>query len=299
MMENKKILEFYKQTSQFTDLGYYKEFAKSLPNDIEELCILQRMQIIHPVAYNDIDIRNKRNCFWGDMTKMPITRLDYEEDYFPTAQSMIAELLRNNPIYNIKREAKDKINITCRGQAILLASILKAKGIPARARSGFAPYIKYDGISYDHWITEYYDESENIWKLVDADEHCPDHEMGFDLNNIPYDRFIFGANAYLGLREKSIKEDSILYSSNPVTLGMKAALRGLFYDFHSLMNNEIIFLHIPRYIREKDFNLSEEEYNELDYLAKLMLNPNENFEELQEVWDKTPKYRILSGALND
>lgn len=297
-MENKEILEFYKETSQFTDLGYYKDFAKNLPNDIEELCILQRMQIIHPVAYNDKDIRNKNNCFWGDMTKVPITRLDYEEDYFPTAQSMIAELLRKNPDYNIKREAKDKINITCRGQAILLASILKAKGIPARARSGFAPYIKYDGISYDHWITEYYDESENIWKLVDADEHCPDHEMGFDLNNIPYDRFIFGANAYLGLREKSIQEDSILYSSDPVTLGMKAALRALFYDFHALMNNEIIFLHIPKYIREKDFNLSEEEYRELDYLAELMLNPNKNFNELKEIWKNIPKYRIMSGALN-
>lgn len=297
-MENKEILEFYKETSQFTDLGYYKDFAKNLPNDIEELCILQRMQIIHPVAYNDKDIRNKNNCFWGDMTKVPITRLDYEEDYFPTAQSMIAELLRKNPDYNIKREAKDKINITCRGQAILLASILKAKGIPARARSGFAPYIKYDGISYDHWITEYYDESENIWKLVDADEHCPDHEMGFDLNNIPYDRFIFGANAYLGLREKSIQEDSILYSSDPVTLGMKATLRALFYDFHALMNNEIIFLHIPKYIREKDFNLSEEEYIELDYLAKLMLNPNKNFNELKEIWKNIPKYRIMSGALN-
>ena len=67
-MENKEILEFYKQTSQFTDLGYYKDFAKKLPDDIEELCLLQRMQIIHPVAYKDKDIRSKSNCFWGDMT---------------------------------------------------------------------------------------------------------------------------------------------------------------------------------------------------------------------------------------
>ena len=39
----KKILEFYKQTSPYTDLGYYKDFAKNLPDDIEQLCILQRM----------------------------------------------------------------------------------------------------------------------------------------------------------------------------------------------------------------------------------------------------------------
>ena len=297
-MDQEKILDFYKETSLFTDLGLYKEFAKKLPNDIEELCILQRMQIIHPIAYKDENIRSKSNCFWGDMTKVPITRLDYEEDYFPTAQSMIAELLRRNPNYDVKREAKDKIHITCRGQAILLTSILKTKGIPARVRSGFAPYIKYDGINYDHWITEYYDEKENIWKLVDADEHCPDHEMGFDLNNIPYDKFLFGANAYLGLRTQKLKEENILYASDPVTLGMKAAIRGLFYDFHALMNDEIIFLHVPKYIQDKNFNLSEEEYRELDKLAILMLSPNENFEDLLSIWNNNIKYRIMSGALN-
>lgn len=295
---NKNILEFYKQTSLYTDLGYYKEFAKKLPNDIDELCILQRMQIIHPVAFKDKNIRNKKDCFWGDMTKVPVTRLEYEDDIFPTAQSVIAELLRKNPEYNIKREAKDKAHVTCRGQAILLASILKAKGIPARARSGFAEYIKYDGIYYDHWITEYFDKEEDKWKLVDADEHCPDHEMGFDLNDIPYNKFLFGANAYLGIRQNKYKSSTILYSSDPPTLGLKASIRGLFYDFHCLMNNEIIFLHMPKYIQDKKFELSEEEYKELDELAETMMEPNENFYRLQEIWKSTPKYRIMTGALN-
>ena len=297
-MEKEKILEFYKQTSQFTDLGYYKDFAKNLPDDIEKLCILQRMQIIHPVAFKDKEIRNKKDCFWGDMTKVPVTRLEYEDDIFPTAQSVIAELLRKNPNYTTKREAKDKVHVTCRSQAILLASILKAKGIPARARSGFAEYIHYDEICYDHWITEYFDEKENRWRLVDADEHCPDHEMGFDLNDIPYDKFLFGANAYLGVRQNKYKPETILYASDPPTLGLKASIRGLFYDFHSLMNDEIIFLHMPKYIQDKDFELFEEAYKELDNLASLMLNPNENFSKLQEIWNNMPKFRIMSGALN-
>ena len=162
-------------------------------------------------------------------------------------------------------------------QNILLASILKAKGIPARARSGFAEYIHYDEICYDHWITEYFDEKENRWRLVDADEHCPDHEMGFDLNDIPYDKFLFGANAYLGIRQNKYNPKTILYSSDPPTLGLKASIRGLFYDFHALMNDEIIiFLHMPKYIQDKKFELSEEEYKELDNLANLMLNSNEN-----------------------
>ena len=57
----KEILEFYKKTSSYTDLGFYKEFAKNLPNDIEQLCVLQRMQMIHPVAFKDKNIR-KENC---------------------------------------------------------------------------------------------------------------------------------------------------------------------------------------------------------------------------------------------
>lgn len=297
-MENNEILESYKKTSLYTDLGLYKDFAQNLSDDIEELCVLQRKQIIHPVAFDDNDIRNKKDCFWGDMTKVPVTRLRYEDDIFPTAQSIIAELLRKNPNYNIKREAKDKVHVTCRGQAILLASILKTKGVPARVRSGFAEYIHYDGICYDHWITEYYDEKEKRWKLVDADEHCPDHKMGFDLNDIPYDKFLFGAVAYLGVRQNKYKPETILYASDPPTLGLKAAIRGLFYDFHSLMNNEIIFLHLPKYIQDKNFELSEDEYTELDNLANLMLNPNENFKQLQEIWNTTPKFRIMSGALN-
>lgn len=292
------ILEFYKQTSLYTDLGLYKDYMKNLTDSIDELCVLQRMQIIHPIAYSNPNIRKETNCFWGNMTEVPITRLDYEDDLFPTAISMISELLRKDSKYHKNRKAENKIHVTCRGEAILLASTLKAKGYSARVRSGFAPYIKYDGVNYDHWITEYYDETKNRWVLVDADEHCPDHEMGFDLNDIPRDKFLFGAEAYLGMRNKRFKDEEIYYASDPATLGLKASLRGLFYDFHSLMNDEIIFLHLPKYIQNKNFELSEEEYIELDELATLMLNPDSNFDKIKEIWDTKPKFRIMSGALN-
>ena len=232
------------------------------------------------------------------MTKVPITRLDYEDDLFPTASSMLHELLRKNNEYHVDRKAEDKIHVTCRGQAILLASILKAKGYSARVRSGFAPYIKYGGVNYDHWITEYFDENKNKWVLVDADEHCTDHEMRFDLNDIPRDKFIFGAEAYLGMRNNKYKTEEIYYASDPATLGLKASIRGLFYDFHSLMNDEIIFLHLPKYIQDKKFELSEEEYMELDKLAELLLEPDKNFDKILDIWNKEPKFRIMSGALN-
>ncbi len=295
---NNEVFNFYKQTSLYTDLGLYKNFMKNLPDDINELCILQRKQIIHPVVFDIPNIRKQSNCFWGDMTKVPITRLDYEDDLFPTAISMISELLRKDKTYSVNRKAEDKIHVTCRGEAILLAATLKAKGYSARVRSGFAPYIKYDGVSYDHWITEYYDEIKQRWVLVDADEHCPDHEMGFDLNDIPRNKFIFGAEAYLGMRTGKYKTEEIYYASDPATLGLKASIRGLFYDFHSLMNDEIIFLHLPKYIQDKNFELDEEEYIELDNLAELLLEPDKNFDKILDIWNNKSKFRIMSGALN-
>lgn len=296
MKISNNILDFYKRTSSFTELGFYKDFAVKLPNDIKKLCLLQRMQTIHPADLRNKNIRNTVDGVYGDMSKVPITRLDYEEDYFPTAQSMLAELLRKNPKYDKNRDIEDKIHITCRGQAILLTSILKAKGIPARARSGFAPYIYCDEVNYDHWITEYYNYVEDRWILVDADECLSD--LDFDPYNIPRSKFIFGAEAYLGIRNKKYKEDELYYASDPATLGLNAALRGLFYDFHALMNNEIIFLHQPKYIMDKDFDLEEVDYQELDKLALLLLEPDKNFKEIKDVWDNNLKFRILAGALN-
>ena len=64
------------------------------------------------------------------------------------------------------------------------------------------------------------------------------------------------------------------------------------------MNDEIIFLHLPKYIQDKNFELSEDEYKELDELATLMLDVDSNFEELLNIWNNKSKFRIISGALN-
>ena len=289
-----KILDFYKQTSSYTDLGLYTDFARRLPDEIKELARLQRMQIIHPsIIWN-----NLQEIWWDNLDKVPKTSLVYEDDIYPTAISMLSELLRRDNNYSINRKVEDKIHVTCRGEAILLTAILKAKGIPSRVRSGFAEYLKHDGIYYDHWITEYYSDIEKRWILVDADNQWGDSKIDFDLNDIPRNKFMFGANAYLTLRNNKIEKEKIIYQSAPVTIGLPAAIRGLFYDFHCLMNDEIIFDFVPRYVLEKNFNLTEDELIELEELASLMLDPDTNFNKLNKIWESKLKYRIMSGGLN-
>lgn len=303
-MNKKQVLDFYKRTSLYTDLGLYTEFAKNLTDDIKELCLLERNQIIHPFDLKDEFERNNKESFYGDMTKVPKTSLYFENDLFPTAQAMLSELLRRDYNYSKNRKIEDKIHVCCREMSILLASILKAKGYSARVRNGFAKYASGNNKEAgDHWITEYYDNKTNEWILVDSDMYFDDvtqseYNIDFDLLNIPRDKFIFGSDAYLSLRNKEIFDKEIYHACNPRIYGIKAAIRGLFYDFHSIMNNEIIFSYMPKYIVEKAFNLSEEEYAELDNLAKLMLNPDENLDKLLEIWNSEDKFRIMSGGLN-
>lgn len=298
-MLNKKILQFYKQTSSYTDLGLYKERVLKFSDDIKELCILQRRQIIHPAKLKYGNIRVEINEFYGDVSSIPIYRMNYEDDIFPTGMSMLGELLRKDPEYSLNRLPNDKIHVTCRGQAILLSSILKTKNIPSRVRSGFVGYITEDGVNYDHWLVEYYNQTQQKWVLVDPDFSANDEYIQkLQTLDLPRDKFISAAEAWLGLRNKKYNEKDIYYASKDGTVGKLAAMRAIFYDFHCLMNDEIIFLHLPKYIVDKNFKLNEKELKELDNLAELMLEPDKNFELLKKIWKENIKFRLMTGALN-
>lgn len=294
-----EILDFYKQTSPYTELGLYKDFARSLTNDIKELCLLQRMQIIHPIAFKNNKIRTSKNCFWGDMTKISNKYLLREDDILPTAISMLAELLRKNDNYSLEREAKDKIFVTCRGQAILLAAILKSKGIPARVRSGFASYTNDDRIYLDHWITEYFDKESNKWIFVDADCCCND-DIDFDIYDIPRDKFLTAAEVWRIYRNNKIDSLKLGHAYYDIESKLLEIITtALFYDFHCLMNDEIIYLHHPKFLREKNFKLNEDDLIEIDNLADALLDPNKNFEKLCEIWDTNTKFRNMVGGTID
>ena len=296
-MEDNKIQKFYLETSPYTDLGLYKDFAQKLPSDIKELCLLQRMQIIHPTVFKRQEIRNSKDCFWGDMTQITDTSLLREDDIVPTSIGMLAELLRKDSKYSLKRDAKNKLFVTCRGQALLLASTLKAKGIPARVRSGFAEYINGDGIYLDHWITEYYNKKQNRWILVDADCCCNDN-IEFDIYDIPRDKFFMASQIWIDFRKNKLDSSKLghAYYGMGSEKIIENLVTALIYDFHCLMNDEIIYLHCPKYFREKNFQLSDKELEEFDELAELMLDPNRNFEFLKKIWDTNSKFRIMSGG---
>lgn len=86
----------------------------------------------------------------------------------------------------------------CRHFTVLLVTLLRARGVPARARCGFGMYFR-DGYGEDHWVAEYWNAAAGRWVLVDGQIDAVQHDMfgiTFDVTDVPRDRFLVAADAW-------------------------------------------------------------------------------------------------------
>ncbi len=294
-----KILDHYLQFGQYTDPGLYSEkIKKSLPNEVHDIGKILRKQIIHRMTLQNGNTGSNTDLRYGDMTEVPWYRQP-EDDIFITSASMLAELYRRDSKgFTENRKEENKLILTCRFVAVLMASILKTKDIPARVRSGFAPYFVVEGLpggkSDDHWINQYWHKKDNRWVTIDVDGSL--EELQFDPYDIPAGKFDFSADAWLKVRSGEV-EGTHFYNAGGND-GLIVVAWELFYDFHCLMNSEIIYMHTPEIVHFGKFEkLSEDKLKEIDHLATLMQNPDENFDELLHIWNTKQEFRLLKGAL--
>lgn len=90
----------------------------------------------------------------------------------------------------------------CRDYSVLLCSILRSKGVPARARCGFGAYFRPDHYE-DHWVCEYWNGGR--WVVVDAQlDELQRSRLKIDFNTLdmPTGRFINASEAWLRCRER-------------------------------------------------------------------------------------------------
>ncbi|MCB9798526.1 transglutaminase domain-containing protein [Candidatus Nomurabacteria bacterium] len=297
---SQKIIKHYKQFSTFTYPGCYQEYLKkNLPDDIEDIGLLVRKNIIHRTTLAAGNTGSNADLRFGDMTKLPWWKQP-EDDILLTASSMLAELFRRDKKgLTLKRKTENKIILTCRYTSILMASILKSKGIPCRVRAGHANYFDMGSlgkVSTDHWINQYWDKKQKRWVTIDVDGSLSIFDKSVDPYDIKNGQFDFPAQAWRDVRSGKIPAKHF-YNAGHV-FGMLPVLWSLFYDFHSLMSNEIHYNHGPKYSNPKVFeNMTESELKEVDKLANLLLDPDKNFEKLTKIYNTKKEFRLLVGGL--
>ncbi|MBQ7486044.1 MAG: transglutaminase domain-containing protein [Clostridia bacterium] len=293
---NERIMKHYRESGRFTYAGPYEVFFRSLPDDVRELGNLVCAQIIHRVTLKDGNHGANADLRYGDMNRYPWYRMRCEDDVFLTTVSMAAELMRLDGRGFIEsRLTEHKLVLCCRYVSVLMASILKAKGYAARCRAGFAPYIR-PGISMDHWVTEYFDEVQNRWILIDADGFFKDGELPFDQYDIPADQFDFAGETWLDIRQGRKDGSRFIYADGLGTNGLRASARYLFYDLNALMNQELTFSFAPLWLDRFDL-LTERELEEIDLVAELLCKPDNNYDALTERWNTDRRWRLFCSPL--
>lgn len=291
-----KVLEHYSQFDLFSHPGAYRDQLQMLPDDIRELGLLVRKNLIHRTTLAAGNTGTNQDLRFGDMTLMPWYRQP-EDDIFQTAAAMLAELYRRDARGIVAdRKVEDKLVLTCRYTAILTACIIKCKGIPARVRAGHADYFEEGtNTSSDHWITQYWHAQEHRWVTIDVDGSLS-LVKNFDPYDIPDGVFDFPGPAWIAVRTGKV--DPLRFWNAKPERGPLVLLWSLFYDFHCLMNHEIPYVHGPKWAGSYHFaNLSPKQLGQIDHLAQLLCEPDQNFDELKQLWESTREFRILTGGL--
>jgi hypothetical protein len=119
----------------------------------------------------------------------------------PVAERLADILAADMRPLHVPRLPPHRSTGTCRDFALMMTSFLRAKGVPARLRCGFASYFG-DGWE-DHWLCEFRREPAESWRLTDAQiDEAMRASLGieFDPANVPRTSFLTAGEAWLDCR---------------------------------------------------------------------------------------------------
>lgn len=179
------LLSYFTQHGPMSDPGAYASQYENLPTSIVDLVKLVQGVTIH--------------VFWTERYgfKAPPERMG--ELQLRSMGKRLARTIELDPRpLTEPRTIEKKLLGNCRDHSLLLASLLRHQGVPARARCGFGAYFMPDHFE-DHWVTEYWNQEQSRWVFVDAqlDELQRDVlKIKFDVLDVPRDQFIVGGKAW-------------------------------------------------------------------------------------------------------
>ncbi len=270
------LLDFYRQYSSFTDPGEYEYLYENLPDSLPELCSLIRSQFIHPYAelpkYRE-QIPKER---WNELFNFPSVNSILEG-----LQSYDSSGLVND------RLPEDRLVLGCQHNAILLASILKYRGIPARVRSGHATYI-IPGFHTSHTICEVWNENDKRWMLVDP---------SMDMVDLSREQFDLSNDLWLKMQNGEI--DPNLYGIPRRYTGLVSIVGKVCTDLASILGTEYPinqYAPILDYIFENDEQLTSEHIETLNRISELMKSIDaDNISKLQDIYNNAPEIQITKS----
>ena len=287
MATRQEILDFYSRPVGMTSAGEFHSMLAGLPSDLAALARLVQGLGVYDVVARDFygfDVPDERKT----------------EIHIRPVEKMLKRLLAidSRPL-TVARPAEKRLVSRCRNFLLFLLSILRAKGIPARARCGFGAYFN-PGYFEDHWVCEYWKATEKRWVLVDVqlDEVWREKlKIDFDILDVPRDRFLVAGNAWDKCRAGE---------ADPSQFGISFVnLRGLWFvagnlvrDVAALNKMEMLPWDVWGAQPTPDEQIAAEQLTLFDELAAVSRDPDESFDELRKLYAKSENLRVPPTVFN-
>ncbi|SFW43546.1 transglutaminase-like domain-containing protein [Amycolatopsis australiensis] len=248
-------MDWYARHSRFSDPGTLTPWLDAVPRDLAAM----REAASHLVFH-----------FWaqGDITKHGFPAARREEIDLRYAADLFARLRELDPAPpGEPRATLDRVVGCCRDFTLLLVSMARHHGIPARVRVGFANYL-VPGWYLDHVVAEV--RSADGWHLVDP--QLPADFREFDVLDVPRDRFLVGADAWTAARAGDLDPARLAVAPDlevPFLRGLPYAWHNLVLDLAALNKHEMLLWDLWGALND-DAVLSAATLARADELAELM-----------------------------
>jgi hypothetical protein len=280
-------LDFYTQPASMTSAGRHAHLFDDLPRDLAALTRVVQGLTVHEYIASD---------FYG--FRIPEDRRS--ESHLRRVEAMLDRLLEIDarPLSTARPVEKRLVGV-CHHHVLFLLAMLRAQGVPARARCGFGTYFN-PPFYEDHWVCEYWSGDEARWKLADPqfdDVWIERGKIDHDVLDVPRDRFLVAGDAWAQCRagEADASKFGIF----------KGDLRGLWFiatdlvhDVAALNRMEMLPWDVWGASPKPTDKLDEDQLAFFDRLAALTHNPDAWFDDLRTLYEKDDRLRVPPTVFN-
>jgi Transglutaminase-like superfamily len=281
-----ELLAFYVRPAMMTSAGRYTYLFDGLPRDIDGLTDIAQGLLIHEHMVAGYGVT--------------LSEAEQATVHERRVERLLAQLVaRDDRPLDVARDPAGRLAANCRHFTVLMAAMLRAQGVPARARCGFGTYFG-TGVNEDHWVCEYWNAGQDRWVLVDA--QIDDRQRGwfpidFDVTDVPRDRFLVGGQAWQQCRSGAADPDTFGLSVVNET-GYWWVASNLMRDAMALLNLEVLPWDDWGAMPGPDKPVDVELAGLLDRLAVLTIEPDASLAELEHLCYTDDRIRIPGAVHN-
>jgi len=276
-------LVFYSQPGIMTDPGKHASVLAGLPDDLASICLAVQNNLVH--------------VFWAERLGLTLTEDQQRSlQIRPVAEKLALIAETSDQPLSVPRPLSQRQVGNCRDFTLLLVSMLRHKGIPARARCGFGTYFDPDQ-NVDHWVGEYWNPSKKRWLMIDPQLDSFQTEalnIKFNPLDVPPDEFLTAGKAWKMCRSGEADPDKFgIFDMH----GLRFVWGNVVRDFLALNKVEILpwdggWGFLDQKISDP---LPDNETLVLyDKVAALTLEINEKFPEIRTYYKNEPRFHTPS-----